>query len=190
MKKIIVLLGIPGSGKGTQARLIAENYKYTHISTGNLFRAILADENADPEIVKAVERIKEGKMVEDEVVYKLAFGEIEKKMEESDGVVLDGAVRNLKQAEVYNKFFKDNNWQNDIMAIEIELTDEIAIERLLKRHEGRTDDNKEVILKRMADQGNSKIRPIVDYYKKLGILKVVDGSKDIEIVTKEINEIL
>jgi len=76
------------------------------------------------------------------------------------------------------------------MAIEIELTDEIAIERLLKRHEGRTDDNKEVILKRMADQGNSKIRPIVDYYKKLGILKVVDGSKDIEIVTKEINEIL
>ncbi|EKE05379.1 MAG: hypothetical protein ACD_19C00328G0007 [uncultured bacterium] len=190
MKKIIVLLGIPGSGKGTQAKLIAENYKYTHISTGNLFRAILADENADPEIVKAVERIKEGKMVEDEVVYKLAFGEIEKKMKESDGVILDGAVRNLKQAEAYNKFFKDNNWQNDIMAIEIELTDEIAIERLLKRHEGREDDNKEVILKRMMDQGNSKIRPIVDYYKKLGILKAVDGSKDIETVTKEIKEIL
>lgn len=190
MKKIIVLLGIPGSGKGTQAKLIAENYNYTHISTGNLFRAILADENADEKIVKAVEGIKEGKMVADDIVYKLAFAEIEKKMKESDGVVLDGAVRNLDQAEAYNEFFKANGWQNDIMALEIELTDETAIERLLKRHEGREDDNRGIIIKRMEDQGNSKIRPIVDYYKKLGILKVVDGSKDIEEVTKEIKEML
>ncbi|MCF6276797.1 MAG: nucleoside monophosphate kinase [Candidatus Magasanikbacteria bacterium] len=190
MKKIIILLGIPGSGKGTQAKLIAENYSYTHISTGNLFRAILADENADGKIVKAVEGIKDGKMVADEIVYKLAFAEIEKKMNESDGVVLDGAIRNLEQAEAYDRFFKEKGWQNDIMAVEIELTDEIATERLLKRHEGREDDKKDVILKRMEDQGNAKIRPIVNYYKKIDILKVVDGSKNIEEVTKSINKVL
>ena len=78
MKKIIILMGVPGSGKGTQARILKQKFNYGHISTGDLLRALDADPNGDPEDKKMLADMKAGKLVSDSLIYKLAFQEIEK----------------------------------------------------------------------------------------------------------------
>ena len=78
MKKIIILLGVPGSGKGTQAKRLAARSGFAHISTGELLRALEADTSADSHDRQKLADMKAGKLVPDELIYKLAFREIKK----------------------------------------------------------------------------------------------------------------
>ncbi|MBD3310903.1 MAG: adenylate kinase [Candidatus Magasanikbacteria bacterium] len=218
MKKIIILMGAPGSGKGTQAKKISEKYNYGHISTGDLLRALAEDENADPGDKKMLEDMKAGRLVADELIYKLAFKEIEKYLSQDKGVVLDGAIRNLDQAKKYYDFFKEKGLKNEIIVIEVKISDESSWNRLTKRRvcaecsyilpyspeneamtkcpecggalEVREDDKPEVIKKRIEDQGNKTLKPILDYYRDMGLLREVDGEKSIEEVEKEIDQVL
>ena len=105
IKKIIILLGIPGSGKGTQAMRLVERYGYTHISTGDLLRGLQGKNDLDDELQEAVHTMLEGKLVKDDVVYRLGFDAIRNALDAGNGVVLDGVVRNRAQAERYQKFF-------------------------------------------------------------------------------------
>ena len=107
MKKVIILLGIPGSGKGTQAKLLVQKYGYGHISTGDLLRALQADAKADAKDKQMLADMKAGKLVADELIYKLAFAEMEKYLNAGNGVVLDGAIRSVEQAKAYQQFFAD-----------------------------------------------------------------------------------
>lgn len=218
MKKIIILIGPPGSGKGTQAKLIAKKFNYGHISTGDLLRSLVDNPDIQPEEKKALEEMKSGKLVPDWLIYRLAFKAIEKNMAEGKGVVLDGAIRNLEQAKEFQKYFWEKEWKKEILVIEVSLTDEESFDRLTKRRicedcgeiipwlpatkdfavcpkcsgelKNRADDKPEVIKKRIVEQGNTALKPILDYYSDLGILKRVDGMKDIKGVEEEINEIL
>lgn len=218
MKKILIFIGPPGSGKGTQAKILAKKNNFKHISTGDSFRALSVDKNIASDEKQALEEMKAGNLVPDWLVYRLAFKEIKKYLDKNQGVILDGAIRDQAQAREFQKFFTDNNWVNEIIAIEVALSDEESYNRLTKRRmcskcgeiipwlpttkdlttcpkcDGelvlRKDDNEEVIQKRIADQGNIALRPILDFYKNLGVLKTVDGTKSIEEVTKEIEEIL
>jgi adenylate kinase len=218
MKKIISLMGVPGSGKGTQAKKIAKNYGYGHLSTGDLLRALAKDENADPEDKKKLEEMKAGKLVSDDLIFKLAFKEIEKYLEENKGVVLDGAIRNLDQAKKYQEFFTDKNVADEVVVVEVALKDETSFNRLTKRRvcsacgfilpytkdnelltacpdcKGeliiRKDDDPEVIKKRIIEQGNDAIKDILDYYNNLNLLVKVDGEKSIDEVEIEIKEVL
>ena len=107
MQKIIILIGPPGSGKGTQARKIADKYNYGHISTGDLLRAIVANGSADEKETQALEEMKKGGLVPSWLIYRLAFREIDKYINKDQGVVLDGAIRSVEQADHYQNHFKD-----------------------------------------------------------------------------------
>jgi adenylate kinase len=194
MKKIIILLGIPGSGKGTQAKMLCEAYGYGHISTGDLLRAIDADPTAAPAHKELLASMKAGKLVSDDFIYQIAFAAIERNLSEGKGVVLDGAIRTVAQAERYQSFFESCGYGNDVITIEIALDDETATARILGRAKNsggaREDDKPELITKRMQEQGNSAVAPIREYYREQGVLAVVDGSMDIEGVKEEIEDLL
>lgn len=218
MKKIVIFFGVPGSGKGTQSKLLAKKFDYYHISTGDLFRRLENDENADVKDKEAAAVIKKGSMAPSWLLYKLAFKEIEKALKEKKGVFLDGAVRSIEQAEEFEKFFEKHNWQKDVLAMVLRLSDEEAFVRLTKRKicsqcgdiitwdkklESvvkckkcggdlivRTDDNPEAAKIRLELQGNKALEPILNYYKKSGRLAGVDGAKTIKKINKELSFIL
>ncbi len=217
MKKIIILVGPPGSGKGTQAKKIAEKHNYRHISTGDLLRALDADEQAVPEERQAMNDMKQGKLVADWLIFRLAFRAIDRALSEGRGVVLDGAIRNISQAEEYQKYFKDKGLEQEVVAIEVALSDEEAFNRLGYRRvcsqcgeivraipentdstclkcggvlTTRPDDAEAVVKKRIAQQGNVALTPIVQFYKDAGALVSVDGAQSIEMVEKQIEKIL
>lgn len=207
-------MGVPGSGKGTQAKKIAQKYGYGHISTGDLLRALDADPNGDTEDKKKLAEMKSGKLVSDELIYKLAFKAIGKYLENKQGVVLDGAIRNVEQAKKYQEYFVSKNLQDEVVVLEIKLSDETSFNRLTKRkickscghiipyskeNEDiyvcsecggelfvRSDDNPETARKRVAEQGNVAIGPILDFYRALGVLVSINGEPPIEEVEKEI----
>ncbi len=191
MKKVIILLGVPGSGKGTQAKKLAANFGYTHISTGDLLRALEADPAGDPTDKQKLADMKAGKLVSDDLIYKLSFAAIETSLQQGKGVVLDGAIRSVAQAERYQEFF----WEKHVeaVAIEIALSDEEIMRRMQSRiasGQARADDTPEILQKRIATQGNTALRPIAEYYNGLGMLETVDGLKTIDEVFESIVKIL
>ncbi len=211
-------MGVPGSGKGTQARILKQKFNYGHISTGDLLRALDADPDGDLEDKKMLADMKAGKLVADDLIYKLAFKEIEKYLNNNQGIVLDGAIRNVDQAKEYQKFFIKKNVADEVIVIEIKLSDETSWNRLTKRKVCpscgfilpyslenelkidcpecgdkliiRKDDNPDTIKKRIEDQGNKAIEPILNYYQELGLLVNVDGEKNIDKVDEEVCKIL
>jgi len=218
MKKIIILLGVPGSGKGTQAKLIAKKYNYAHISTGDLLRRLENDIEADPNDKKMLVEMKAGKLVADDLIYKLAFREMEKFFSNNQGIVLDGAIRSIEQAKRYQEFFIQKKMADEVLVIEVALTDKESFNRLTKRRvcnscgeivpwlpttidlvvcpkcggelKPRQDDDPKVAKKRIKEQGNSAIKSILKYYQTLNVLKKVDGMKSIEEVESEIEKTL
>jgi adenylate kinase len=218
MKKILIFIGPPGSGKGTQAKLLAQKYGFRHISTGDLLRALAIDNTATEKQKQALGEMKAGKLVPDWLIYELAFATIKSSLEQGIGVVLDGAIRNLEQAQKYQEFFEQNSWQDEVLAIEVALSDDEILNRLTKRRVCkncgeiipylpatkdltvcpkcggelvyRQDDKPSVIEVRIREQGNATILPIADFYQKLGILKIVDGQQSIEAVFANIEKII
>lgn len=217
--KIVILMGPPGSGKGTQAKLFANLLGYTHISTGSLLRDILNNPEADAEIKSEATKILQGSLVADWLIYKLVFPLIEEKIKSGTGVILDGAIRNLSQAEEYGKFFTDKDFWGEVKAIWIDLNEEVSLDRLITRREcsscrdiipytaetkdlitcpkcggfleKRSDDKEMAIFKkRLEGQGRVAQEPIIEYFKEKNVLVEVDGSKDISVVTEEIKNIL
>ncbi|MBT4120843.1 MAG: AAA family ATPase [Candidatus Magasanikbacteria bacterium] len=218
MKKIIILMGVPGSGKGTQARKLVEKYNYGQISTGDLLRALGSDKNADEQDKQKLADMKAGKLVSDDLIYKLAFAEMDKYLDSDRGIILDGAIRNLEQAKKYQEYFASKKLIEEVLAIEVALSDETSFNRLTKRKicpscgfilpyspdnekkakcpecDGelivRSDDNPETAKQRIAEQGNNAIGPILDYYRDLEILQTVDGELSIDEVDEKISDIL
>lgn len=190
MKRIIILLGVPGSGKGTQAKKIAEKYGYAHISTGDLLRALEKDAQADAGDKQKLADMKTGKLVADDLIYKLAWRAIKQALGQGKGVVLDGAIRSVEQAKAYQKFFTEQGAANDVLVIEVHIDDATVMKRLQIRLETvgkqRVDDDPKIMQQRLAEQGNAALRPILDYYRHLGALQTVNGEPPIEEVEREI----
>jgi adenylate kinase len=218
MKRVIILMGVPGSGKGTQAKKLAQKYNYGHISTGDLLRALDADPNGDPQDKQKLADMKSGRLVSDWLIYKFAFGAMDKCLDAGQGVVLDGAIRNVEQAKKYQEYFVNKNLQNEVVVLEIKLSDETSFNRLTKRkicrlcgailpysleNEKKTicsdcggelyirsDDNPETARKRIAEQGNGAIGPILDFYRAQNLLVSVDGEPPIDQVNNAVEKIL
>lgn len=192
--KIIILIGPPGSGKGTQAALLAEKLNYMQICTGDLLRFLLEKKSGTKEELQEVKKIKQGSLVSDWLIYRLVFKKIEKELKKDCGVILDGAIRTPAQAEEFIKFFKDKDWLREVKLIWVKLSDEVSLKRLSGRRvcsvckenipytketrnwqtcpkcggqlKKRFDDkDKSIFKKRVAEQGKKALKPLIDFFK-------------------------
>lgn len=179
----IVLLGPPGSGKGTQAALLKDRLGVVHISTGDLLRSAVA---AGTELgKKAKAAMDAGELVSDE----LMLGLIEEKLGQPDvepGFILDGYPRNQAQAEALDQLL-DRLRQPLDRALELVVDEEQIVERLAKRaeEEGRSDDTEEVVRNRLAVY-REQTAPISEHYDKKGLLVRVDGIGEIETINQRL----
>jgi len=179
----IVLLGAPGSGKGTQAQTIVEKYHITDIATGDLLRAEIAA--GTPLGLQAKPLMEAGEFVPDEIV----VGMIEEhlaKDDTSNGFLLDGFPRDLRQAEALDSMLSKINQPLDVVLFFKVDYDEIMT-RLLARH--RMDDTEETIRHRLEIY-EAKTAPLIDRYKGKGLIREVNGIGEITEVSARISAIL
>lgn len=183
----ILLLGVQGAGKGTQAKRIAAEYELPHVSTGDMFRAAVA---AQSELGRRVAPILErGELVPDELTIAL----IRERLAEEDarnGVVLDGFPRTVAQASALDAMLGEEGRRLDVV-LELQVSDDVAMERMLSRAqlEGRIDDTPEVIARRLAIY-HEETEPIVEYYRAQGIVVGLHGERTIGEVFAEIQAAL
>ena len=183
----IVLLGAPGSGKGTQAALMVEHLNVPHISTGAVLRAAI---EAGSELgQQAKEVIDSGELVTDDIM----AGLIEERLNLEDvkeGFILDGYPRNLSQAEALDEVLGRLGRPLDD-ALQIDVDTELVVDRIAKRaaEEHRSDDTEETLRNRMKVYAE-QTAPVVDYYADRGLLSRVLGIGTIEEVFQRIKGVL
>jgi len=183
----LILLGPPGAGKGTQAKILVETYGIPQLSTGDILRAAIAA--ATPLGLQAKAVMDRGDLVSDEIVN----GIVSERLDEADcarGFVLDGFPRTIPQAEALDKMLAEKNMKLDAV-IEIRADAETLATRILNRAEetggARADDNADVIRKRLAVY-TEQTEPLVAYYSAKGLLKSIDGIAPVEQVSATIRE--
>lgn len=183
----IVLLGAPGSGKGTQAALMVERLGIPHISTGMLLRNAA---NRGTELgLKAKAVIDRGELVPDDIMSDM----IEERLGQDDvaaGFILDGYPRNLAQAQALDRTLEQLG-QSVEEAIQIDVDPEQIILRIARRakEEGRADDCEDVVRNRMRVY-HEKTAPVIDYYANKGLLTHVLGDGEIDEVLQRILSVL
>lgn len=210
----VILMGPPGAGKGTQAEKIKAAYPIPHISTGDMFREAVS--NKTPLGMEAKKYMDEGKLVPDEVT----IGIVKERLMQpdcSEGFLLDGFPRTVAQAEALDELLKGIGKKLEA-AINIYVPDDILIERMTGRvtckeckavyhlkfnppaKEGicdkcggelveRSDDRGDIVKKRL-EVYNEQTNPLIEYYKRTGILYNIDGNRSTEEVFADIKKVL
>ena len=189
----LILLGPPGSGKGTQAQRLVKRYGIVQLSTGELLRAAVAAQT--PVGLKARDVMASGGLVPDDIV----IGIISDRLDQPDakaGFILDGFPRTVRQAEALDELLKKKHMKLDAV-IELRVNESALLERVESRvaemrargEEVRIDDTPEVLIKRLASY-RSLTEPLIHYYSERRKLLTVDGMMTIEHVTREISRIL
>lgn len=189
----LILLGPPGSGKGTQALRLVAKHGIVQLSTGEMLRAAVAAET--PIGLQAKDIMANGGLVPDEVVVGIISDRIEQP-DAKQGFILDGFPRTVPQAEALDELLKKKHLKLDAV-VELRVNESALLERVEKRaeetrargEEVRADDTPEVLTKRLA-QYRSMTEPLIHYYSERRKLATVDGMMTIEQVTREINRIL
>lgn len=210
----IIMLGAPGAGKGTQAKMIADKYHVPHISTGDIFRANI--KNGTELGMEAKKYMDQGLLVPDELTVKILLDRVAQD-DCKEGYVLDGFPRTIPQAEVLDKALSEINDQIDF-AINVDVPDEnivrrmggrraclgcgatYHIEHIPPKQEGicdtcgkelvlRDDDKPETVQNRL-EVYHKQTQPLIDFYGAKGILKTVDGTADMKDVFASIVAIL
>jgi len=210
----VVMLGAPGAGKGTQAKMIASKYSVPHISTGDIFRANIKEGTELGK--KAKSYMDQGLLVPDELVVDLVVDRLQQD-DCSNGYVLDGFPRTIPQAEALDAALTKLGTKLDF-ALDIDVADEFIVKRMGGRRacltcgatyhivnippktEGicdtcggelvlRDDDKPETVEKRLAVY-HEQTQPLIDYYKNSGILVTLDGTQDMNDVFNNICSVL
>ncbi|MCQ4167435.1 adenylate kinase [Tahibacter harae] len=179
----IVLLGAPGSGKGTQAEMLKTELKIPHISTGDLLRA--AVKAGTPLGLKAKAVMDAGQLVSDDIV----LGMLEERLAQPDaraGFILDGYPRNLAQCEALQQLLERLQQPVDV-ALQLVVPGELIVERLAGRaaEQGRKDDTPETVRERLRVYAE-QTAPVAGYYEQQGRLTVLDGVGELREVYQRI----
>jgi adenylate kinase len=215
MAKRLILMGPPGGGKGTQAKRLQDRYGIPQLSTGDMLRAAVSAGTPIGKQAKAV--MDAGKLVSDDIMVGLIAERIDQ-TDCTNGFILDGFPRTIPQAEALDKLLKSKGIKLDSV-IEVQVPDEKLVTRITGRFtcktcgEGyhdtfktpkkagvcdvcggtefsrRADDNAETVKARLAAY-HAQTAPLLPYYKGQGLLKVVDGDRDMNVVTAELEAIL
>ena len=210
----IIMLGAPGAGKGTQAKMIAEKYAIPHISTGDIFRANI--KNGTELGKEAKKYMDQGKLVPDELTVKILLDRVAQP-DCANGYVLDGFPRTIPQAEVLDKALRELGDKIDY-AINVDVPDENIVNRMGGRRACvgcgatyhikynapkvdntcdtcgsdliiRDDDKPETVQNRLSVY-HEQTQPLIDFYEKQGVLRTVDGTVDMSDVFAAIVDIL
>jgi len=180
----LILFGRSGSGKGTQAELLAKHFKNTlHISTGDLFRN-LAEQDTDAGI-KVKEVLEKGGLPFDEMATALWMHEISHKLKKGQSLLCDGMPRRLHEAENLYGFLSWLERIENTKALVLEISREEAIKRLVKR--GRGDDDVDAINKRL-DWYEDRVVPAINFFKDKGLIININGEQPIDKVFQDILE--
>lgn len=211
----LILLGPPGAGKGTQAKLLEDKKGYKQLSTGDMLRGAVA---AGTEMGrKAKEVMDKGQLVSDDIVISIISERLDKP-DVKKGFILDGFPRNTAQAEALDRMLKDKGLKLDVV-IEMKVDDEALVTRIAGRYTcakcgkgyhdefekprkpgvcdvcgstefvRRADDNEKTVRDRLVVY-NKQTAPLVDYYGRTGVLHEVNGMADIGLVTRQIEDVL
>ncbi len=210
----IIMLGAPGAGKGTQAKMIAEKYGIAHVSTGDIFRANI--KNGTELGMEAKKYMDQGLLVPDELTVKILLDRVAKD-DCKAGYVLDGFPRNIPQAQVLDKALSELGDEIDF-AIDVDVPDENIVRRMGGRRacvscgatyhleyvppkaEGvcdecgeklilRDDDRADTVQKRLSVY-HEQTQPLIEFYDGKGVLRTVDGTKDMQEVFEAVTAIL
>ena len=189
----LILLGPPGSGKGTQAQRLIHRYGIVQLSTGEMLRAAVAAQT--PIGLKAKDIMASGGLVPDDVVVGIISDRIDQP-DAAKGFILDGFPRTVPQAEALDALLKKKHIELDAV-IELRVNESALLERVERRaaemhargEEVRVDDTPEVLIKRLASY-RTLTEPLIHYYSERRKLVTVDGMMTIEHVTHEIGRIL
>ena len=187
----IILLGPPGAGKGTQAKILVDGQGLVQLSTGDMLRAAVASGSELGQQAKAV--MEAGKLMPDDIMVQIISDRISDP-DCSNGFILDGFPRTTAQAEALDRMLNEKSLPLDHV-IEISVNDSVLIDRINTRvaetpeAERRDDDNAET-LKHRLEVYHEQTAPILPYYSGRGMLKKVDGMKQIDEVSKQIEAII
>lgn len=213
--KRLILMGPPGGGKGTQAKRLQDRYGIVQLSTGDMLRA--AVKAGTPVGLQAKAVMDAGQLVSDDIMINLISERIDQK-DCTNGFILDGFPRTLAQAEALDKLLKDKEIKLD-KVIEVTVPDEKLIERITGRFtcgtcgEGyhdkfkqpkrpgvcdvcggtsftrRADDKVETVAARLKAY-HDQTSPLMPYYKAKGTLEVIDGDRDMDVVSRDLERVL
>ena len=181
----VLLLGVQGAGKGTQAKRLASEYGLAHIATGDMLRAAIAEGTPLGQRVKPI--YDAGELVPDDLMIEL----IRERLSQPDteaGFILDGFPRTMAQADALDEMLSQIDRPLAVV-LELQIPDEVAIERLRKRavEEGRSDDTPEAIAKRI-DLYHQQTKPLVAHYRLAGNLVGIHGDRPENEVFSEIQQ--
>jgi adenylate kinase len=178
----IVLLGAPGSGKGTQGQILAARLGVRHVASGELLRAaVAAHSELGNEVAASLDR---GDLVPDDIVIGIVSAAVASAAAEG-GYILDGFPRTRSQAERAYALAVELGIEPDA-AVYLSLDDAVARQRLAARAEGRLDDADANVIEHRLEVFHANMEPILDFYAGLGILVTVDASQPVDAVTEAI----
>lgn len=184
MPAYVVMLGPPGSGKGTQARRLAEKYGIPHISTGDMFRAMKAEDTPLARKVRAI--MEQGALVPDELTIEM----VRERLGRADvraGAIFDGFPRTTEQADALARLLGEIFGAELDVAFLLDVPEEEILRRIGQRAEieGRADDSGEVVHRRHQTY-LEQTAPLIEYYRDRDKLVEVDGARPVEAITEEL----
>ncbi len=185
--KFVILIGPPGAGKGTQAKMLEQSLGLPQVSTGDLFRYNLKNETALGKLARTY--MDKGELVPDEVTVAMVKDRLAQ-ADAAGGAILDGFPRTQAQADALDQLL--NQLGGRITVVPNIIVDrEELIQRLLKRAqiEGRADDNEDAIRTRMRVY-DEQTKPLLDYYQQRGLVVDVNGQQRIEAVQQDLQRVI